>query len=233
MLGKNVFHFVFAAALVLALSNVREACAQGRGMFGQQGINPLAAVGFEPVQKELGLKSDQAEKVKDLVDGYREEFMQEMQGSGIDFQALRDAPADEREKKMAQIAEISKKISDKYQPKLNEVLDQSQKTRLHEIAIQVAGAGALQDTGVMKKLGLTQEQKDKLASIRKGFAARQREVFAGGGDQAERFAKMRELREEQTAKATEVLTKDQQGQFTKMKGKSFDVAQLRQRRPAQ
>jgi hypothetical protein len=232
MLGKNVLRCVFAAAL--ALSSAREACGQGRGLFGmQQGINPLAVAGFEPVQKELGLKSDQAEKVKDLVAGYREELSQGMQESGIDFQALRDAPADEREKKMAQIAEISKKVSDKYRPKLNELLDKTQKTRLHEIAIQFAGAGALQDAGVVKKLGLTQEQKDKLASIRKDFAAKQREIVAGGGDQAERFAKMRELREQQTAKATEILTKDQQAQFTKMKGKSFDVAQLRQRRPAQ
>jgi hypothetical protein len=156
-----------------------------------------------------------------------------MQNSGIDFQALREAPANEREKKMAQIAEIAKKVSDKYRPKLNELLDKTQKTRLHEIAIQVAGAGALQDAGVVKKLGLTQEQRDKLASIRKDFAARQREIFAGEGDQAERFAKMGKLREEQTAKATEVLTKDQQEQFMKMKGKSFDVAQLRQRRPRQ
>ncbi len=199
----------------------------------QQGINPLTVAGFEPVQKELGLNADQADKVKDVIDGYREEMGQEIQGAGIDFQALRDAPAAEREKTMAQIAEISKKVSDKFLPKLNEILDKTQKTRLHEIAIQVAGAGALQDAGVVKKLGLTQQQQDKLASIRKDFAARQREIFAAGGDQAERFAKMRGLREEQTTKATEVLTTDQKEQFTKMKGKTFDVAQLRQRRRAQ
>ena len=203
-------------------------------MFGmQQGINPLAVAGFEPVQKELGLKSDQAEKVKDLVTEYRDELTQERQSSGIDFQSLRDAPAAEREKAMAQIAEISKKVGDKYRPKLNELLDQAQKTRLHEIAMQFAGAGALQDEGVVKKLSLTQEQKDKLVSIRKDFAAKQREIFASGGDQSERFVKIRQLREEHSAKATEILTKDQQEQFTKMKGKAFDVAQLRQRRPGQ
>jgi hypothetical protein len=43
------------------------------------------------------------------------------------------------------------------------------------------------------------------------------------------MAKTNELREEQTAKTTEVLTKDQQAKFAEIKGKPFDVKQLNQR----
>ncbi len=37
---------------------------------------------------------------------------------------------------------------------------------------------------------------------------------------------MTELNDELTAKSTEVLTKDQQAQFTQMKGKAFDTKSL-------
>ncbi len=38
---------------------------------------------------------------------------------------------------------------------------------------------------------------------------------------------MHELNEEQLAKSTEVLTKDQQAQFASLKGKAFDTKLLR------
>ena len=38
---------------------------------------------------------------------------------------------------------------------------------------------------------------------------------------------MQEMRDEHLAKATEVLSKDQQAKFTEMKGKPFDLKSLR------
>ncbi len=77
-----------------------------------------------------------------------------------------------------------------------------------------------------KDLGLSKEQTDKIRTNGKDFAAKHGQAFTAGGDRTRSMAKMTELREEQTARATEVLTKDQQAKFTEMKGKPFDVKQL-------
>jgi Spy/CpxP family protein refolding chaperone len=231
MLKKSLVPCVAVAALALLVS-VQQANAQGRrggggmgGMRGPQGINDIsvAANTNEAVKKELNIKPDQAEKLKDLAQDVREESMQAMQSSGIDFQALRDASPEERAKIGAKIAEVSKTVNEKFAPKLAEILDKTQLKRVHEIAIQAAGAHALLDAGVQKELNLTQEEKDKLASISKDFQKQIGEVARGQGGPE----KMRELSEEQLAKSTEVLTKDQQSQFASMKGKPFDVKLLR------
>jgi hypothetical protein len=233
MLRKSLIPCVAVAALCL-IADVQQAQAQrGRGGMmgrGPQGVNDLQIAGNAAVQKELSLKPDQAEKIKDLSQDVREEMMQQLQGAGIDFAGMRELPAEERAKKMAEVqakmAEIQKGINEKFMPKLAETLDKTQLTRVHEIAIQAAGSQALLDAGVQKELAITGDQKEKLVSINKDFAGK----LAGlgrGGDAAERQSKMHELSEEQVAKSTEVLTKDQQAQFTKLKGKPFDTKLLR------
>jgi hypothetical protein len=199
-------------------------------MRGPQGVNDLQIAGNPAVQKELNLKPEQVEKLKDVTQDVREEMMQQIQGAGIDFAGMRDLPPEERAKKMAEVqakmAEIQKGINEKFMPKLAEALDKSQLARVHEIAIQAAGSQALLDAGVQKELAVTGDQKEKLASINKEFAGK----LAGlgrGGDATERQAKMHELSEEQVAKSTEILTKDQQAQFAKLKGKPFDTKLLR------
>lgn len=228
MIGMSLRRWVLAAGLMLAVSVVQEARAQGRRGAGMQpqGVSALIVVAFEPVQKELALKPEQTEKIKELLTDYRAENQQAIAESGIDRAALRDLPADERQKKTAELAAISKKVRDKFASKLNEILDKPQQVRVHEIAIQFAGARALQDETVAKDLNLTKEQTEKLAAINKEIAGKTREL-ASITDRQERAAKMKELTEEQTAKSNEVLTKDQQEQFTKMKGSAFDVSALR------
>jgi hypothetical protein len=233
MLRKSLVPCVAIAALSLLVVDAQQAQAQrGRGgmMRGPQGVNDLQVATNAAVQKELNLKPEQAEKIKDLAQDVREETMSSLSGAGVDFQGLRDLSPEERTKRMAEIqtkmAEIQKTINEKFMPKLAEALDKAQLKRVHEIAIQAAGAQALVDAGVAKDLALTSEQKDKLASINKDFA-KQIAGLGRGGDATERQAKMHELSEEQTAKSTEVLTKDQQTQFASMKGKAFDTKLLR------
>jgi hypothetical protein len=225
---------VTIAALALAISTVQDAQAQGKrgggmGMRGARGVNPLMLVGNPAVQKDLGLSEENATKVKEITDDVRQEMQEQIAGSGIDFQGLRDLQGEEREKRMAEIqtkmAEVNKTINDKFLPKINEILDKSQQKRLHEIAIQAAGSAALEDAGVVKDLGLSKDQTDKIKSIVKDFSGKTRAI-PRDADRSERMAKTAELREEETAKVTEVLTKDQQAKFTDMKGKPFDTKSL-------
>jgi hypothetical protein len=232
MLRKSLVACVAIAALSMLCLNVQQANAQGRrgggggGMRGPQGVDDLTIARNAAVQKELSLKPEQAEKIKDLADDVREEITQQMASSGVNFQGLQDLSPEERQKKMAEMqtkmAEVRKAINEKFMPKLAETLDKAQLKRVHEIAIQAAGAQALLDAGVQKDLAVTAEQKDKLAALHKDFAKQIEAV-----PRAERMAKMQEMREEQLAKSTELLTKDQQTQFASMKGKPFDLKALR------
>jgi type II secretory pathway component PulK len=188
----------------------------------------LALADNKAVQKELALNEEKAAKVKDLLADYTEELQQQIQGAGIGGRGAGDLSAEERQKRMAQMTEITKNVNDKFMPKLNELLDKTQQTRLHEIWLQAAGPSALQDADVAKALAITKDQQDNIKKLTTDFGHKMREAFTAGGDRSEIQAKVAELREEQTAKTAEVLTKDQQAKFTEMKGKPFDVKQLNQ-----
>jgi hypothetical protein len=234
MLRKSLVPCVAVAALALLVVNVHQANAQGRGGrgggmrggFGPQGVDDITVAHNAAVEKEVNIKPEQKEKIDDLAKDVQEEVGQAMQSAGIDFAAMRDLSPEERQKKMAEIgvkmAEVRKTVLDKFGPKLAEILDKDQQKRVHEIAIQAAGARALLDAGVQKDLAITADQKDKLASIGKDFAKQ-----LAGVPRNERMTKMQELNEEQLAKSTEVLTKDQQEKFASLKGKPFDVKLLR------
>jgi len=228
MLRKSLVPCVAVVALALIV-NAQQANAQGRGrggmrgMFGPQGVDDITVATNAAVEKEISIKPEQKEKLSDLQADVREEFMQQMASAGPP--AGPDATPEEREKMRAKFTEIRKTVNEKFHPKLAEILDKDQLKRVHEIAIQAAGAQALHDADVQKELKVTAEEKDKLAAIQKDFQKQMQAI-----PPAERMAKMTELGEEHLAKALEVLTKDQQAQFASLKGKPFDVKLLRQGR---
>lgn len=206
----------------------------GGGGFGGGAQSPLMLAGNEAVQKELGLKEDQVSKIKGLNDDARKE-MQSAFGTGGFGGGGQDLSDEERQKRRTEMQEkmaaANKKVTETILPKLNEMLNDSQRERLQQIGWQAAGPQALQDAKLGEALKLTKEQKEKLAAINKEASDKQAELFggggAGGGDFQERFAKMREIGESRDKKAMETLTADQREQLEKLKGKPFDVAALR------
>jgi len=232
MSGKHVFRCLSIAAALITVATADQAYAQrGRGMMGPQGVNPLQVAGIEGVQKELGLSQEKIDKIKDLSNDVREDYMAEIAGSGINPGDLNDLSKEEAAKRRAEMAtkmaEVTKKINAKYMPKLSEVLDKKEMTRLREIAIQVAGGSAFQDEEIAKELALTTDQKDKIKKLGTEYQGKMRELFTSGADRSEMQTKMAEMRKEQTEKTNEVLTKEQREKFDKMKGAPVDVAKLR------
>jgi DNA-binding MarR family transcriptional regulator len=143
---------------------------------------------------------------------------------------LQSLPDEERQAKFREIGEqtaaLASKLDEKYAPQIKSALKLEQFERLNQISRQTRGIQVFSDAEVIKVLELTPEQQDKLAGIRQEYEQKQRELFAGGGasDVRERFAK---LREERDGKAAEVLTKGQAEKLAQLKGKPFDLAQLR------
>ena len=220
-----------AAGLLLAALVSMPAVAQqgrGRGGFGFGGGNSLIRLaGNEAVQKELGLGETEKSKVETISQEYGDAMREEMQaaGGGGNFQDLSD---DERQKLFAKIREIATKVNETYEPKLKEALTADQFKRLQEISVQAGGVDAISDPRVAKELALTEEQTKKIADLRADYREKMRGLFGpDAGDDAR--TKMRELREEETKAVTEVLTKEQQDKLTALKGKEFDVSQLRGR----
>jgi hypothetical protein len=175
-----------------------------------QGVSPLAILGSPFVQAELRVDDQTAQALDSLAEAYRENF----------FEAAKQA----REKRDADdgrwqqtVIEIGKKVSGRLQPKLNESLNETQRVRLREMAVRAAGAYAFADPDIIKELGLTKEQLDKIAAITASFNRADNPGFG-------------RLRDEQVASLTAVLGKDQQAQFAKMEGKPFDISLAFQRR---
>jgi hypothetical protein len=239
MVGKGLIRFVLVTAFLIAVTTVPNARAQGRHRgsagFGMgQGVAPVFVIGYEAVQKELVLKPDQVNRVKELVAEFREEWTQQIQAAGLNSSAQQNLSREDRQKWMAETqpkrALISKNVNDKFRTKLAEILDKAQQVRLYQIAIQVAGSQAFQDAQVAQDLGLTKVQQDQIVAVGKEYSEKLAQLRSQGGrrDATERSAKSNELRQEQLAKSTEVLTKDQQEKFAEMKGKAFDMAQIHQ-----
>ena len=220
MVPTRLLSGVSMAALLLTVSAVQQARAQGR--MGVRSHVELAAV--TAVQKELKLGGDKEAKVQDLAKDYMEDMRSQMSAAGLGGRGNRDASPEEQQKRMQQRMEIAKNLNEKYLPKLHEILDEAQRTRLHEIAIQAAGPHAFQEADVEKALELTSEQQDKIKTIAKDFHTKLHEAMTSG--EAPDRTKIAELTDEWLAKDTDVLTKDQQEKFAKMKGKPFDLKSL-------
>jgi len=205
---KTCFRWLTFTAVLAMLAVATSAFAQGRGGFrGGPGGNQLGLLSQEPIQKELNLTAEQKSSIAKL---------SEEEGN---------LSREERRQKMS---EIRKQVTD--------LLSPEQKERLDQIGLQLAGARALVRPEVADKLGLSEEQKDKLNELfpfrgggfRGGPGGAPPEGNAGkaGGGQGANTAHL--SREELNTKAMEILTADQREKFEQMKGKKigFDPAKL-------
>ena len=231
--------WVAVAALLLSCSVAFAQQRPGGGGFGGGfggGMNsPFMLVAIAEVQKELNLTDEQVGDLKTLGDELREE-MRPLFAGGF---GGRDQSEEERAKQREKMAESMKKVNDKFQPKLDKILEAAQRDRLKQIQIQADGSRAYQNADVVDALKISKEQQDKLAAISKEFGDKQRELFTRGGqgggarpspEEIEKGQKQRqELSDARDKQLAEVLTADQKSAFEKLKGKPFaDLDKLRQ-----
>lgn len=127
----------------------------------------------------------------------------------------------------------SKKIREKYESKLEEVLDEDQFTRMQQIRLQIRGLAALFEKEVAEEIGLTPSQKDRIhESIRSSMRQAMHAYFKT--ERSERKMSMRdkmhEIRPAVEAKALEVLTEQQAAKFKEMQGIAFEIPEEELRR---
>jgi Spy/CpxP family protein refolding chaperone len=201
-----------AAALVVLLAHAHDAQAQGRARGGLRmgNVAPVQLLQVDEVQEDLKLTDEQ----KKAAQAVHEEFMT---GRREIFAEV-DKDSGERGPKM-------KELRDKTAEKVAEVLEEPQKKRLQEIVLQVNGASELENKKVAETLKITDEQKKALAEVRKANAKARRDALAAleAGGEGSRGETLTKLQQEGDKKLLEVLTPEQQKQFTEMQGKKLEL----------
>jgi hypothetical protein len=115
------------------------------------------------VGKELGLNAEQQEAVKTIVGrlrGVERRIMTETD------QANRQLPAPERERRWAETDGAIARERQQARQQIVGLLTPAQAKRLEQISLQDAGADALFELEVIRTLGLSHEQQQRLAEIR-------------------------------------------------------------------
>ena len=206
---------------------------RGRGGFGGFGGGVFSIAQNEAVQKDLGLSTEVAAKVKEITDEQNKEFREALGGpdggpGGGGVGGFGNMSEEDRRKFQEKMSEATKTTTAKFLPQLKDALTADQFARLQQINWQNMGTRAFADAEIVKSLTITKEQQDKLKGVNDEFDKKRGELFAGGrGGGPEMFEKMQEMNKERDAKLTEAMTPAQLEKFAMLKGKEFDVAQLR------
>lgn len=211
---------VFASAGLLA----PPAWAQ---RLGSRSMSLPSLVGYEAVLRDLRVDEETAGRLRGLADEYRSAVQREMTALNIDYAAISDLPALERAAEMrkvnAQTAEVNRRLTEQFVPRLKVLLAPEQFERLKQIHLQAAGVDAWTEPPLAATLKLTPQQEQELAALRDEYLRRQQSLQ---GDFLQRFARIRELNSERDAKALELLTPEQRDTLARLQGAPFDVSQL-------
>ena len=143
----------------------------------------------ESVQKELNLSDEQKKKLKQITKSYYEQMRQ---GPQQDLAKYRDMSPEERRKKYAEITEKRKQRLDAARKQTEAVLLPEQLEALKTIELRTRAPSLLRSPRVLEKLGLSEEQKQKLRK-----------------NQQDLTAKMQRLLHESAQKALQILTPKQ------------------------
>jgi aminoglycoside phosphotransferase family enzyme len=183
----------------------------GRGGMMGGGGNLVALAKAKDVAADLKLSEDQVKKLDELdkkMNAKRASAREDNQG---DQDGMRTA--------MQEIAKETEKG-------LGEVVSADQMKRLKELQLQASiktGGlmAALGNPDVAKGLKLNEEQQEQLKGFGEDMRNTMREMFQGGGDQAEMRKKMTEYRASLDKKLAKLLTDDQTKALKAMQGEEF------------
>lgn len=218
---RALLSFVTSGCLLLVFSS--PALAQ---RFGSRTSLP-SLVAYDAVLRELNVDEETAGKLRTLAEEYRYAVQRELMALNIDYAAISDLPALERAAEMRKVnqqtAEVHRKLTEAFLPRLQVLLAPPQVERLKQIHLQAAGVDLWLEPPLAATLELTPAQKTQLAALQDEYLRRQQTLQ---GDFQQRFARIRELSSQRDERAWQLLTPTQQARLREMQGRPFDVSQL-------
>jgi Spy/CpxP family protein refolding chaperone len=211
-----VLAFAVTTLLVAGLALAQEPEKRGP----RRGGPPPGGMGGPPlllnksVQEELKLTPEQVEKVRKLT----HEMFEKYHGR---FEKLRDLQGEER---FHQAQELTHEIHHDMRQPLSEILNHDQLRRFYQIELQQNALWAITAPKVRDHLKLTEEQVNKIRSIRKEAGKEMHELMENRqGDREETFKKFQELRRSTMKQIFGVLNDDQRATWKEMVGERFHV----------
>ncbi len=187
------------------------------GGMGGMGGGVTGLLMMKEVREELKLDEDQVAELEELGKAMMESMknMRPQGGGGGQPPNPQDIQA-----MMAKV----QKANEENEAKVEEILDPKQFDRLVGLYIQRANLQSLNTKLVATRLGITEEQKTKVAEINKAngekMREKMRELFQDGfGPDARE--KMGKMRDEADAKIKEILTAKQKEDMEALKGAEF------------
>ena len=227
--ARSMVNVALSLLLIALLVSSAQAQQQRRGFGGPRGGSMLGLLRLDQVQTEINLTDEQKSKVnavaEDIMEGMRDQFAQ-----------LRDI--EDRAQRNEKRNELDKQVDSKAREQLRDVLEGEQVMRFFQIYMQVRPAmDILAIEQIASRLEVTEEQKQKLAEVKKETEAQQDKLYAEMRDASqeqrrELSPKLRQLRTDANEKAVGVLTEDQKKTFDEMKGEKFELQMRRGRRQA-
>jgi spore coat protein CotH len=194
----------------------------GRGGFGGPGFGPPGGpassamlLRLPEVRKELGTSEPQNKQI----DALHAEQQDQMRASfgAINFQELQELSEEERSKRFEEARKKSEQAAKKADEKLASVLDAKQMQRLNQLRLQREGIASFRRPEVVKQLGLTNEQQDKIRKLQP-----EGPMFFGPGPGGPGGPAQGE---KMLGDALAVLTADQKAKWAELKGKEFKFSQ--------
>lgn len=201
----------------------------GGGMMMGGGVTGLLRM--KEVREELKLDEDQVAELEELGKAAMESMRSLMPQRGGPGGAAGGGgqPTPPNPQDMQAMMEKMQKATEENEAKVEEILDPKQLDRLVGLMIQRSNLQSLSSKLVATRLGITEEQKTKMAEVNKANGEKMRELFQGGGFNQENREKMAEtmtkMREEGEAKIKEILTAKQKEDMESLKGPEFKFPQ--------
>ena len=190
----------------------------------------LMLLAVAEVQKELGLKGDQAKQA--------EELLRDSSGAiagvfdSFDFQEMQSLGQEDREKRLAAAGKKAEETNRQADEKVARILDAKQAGRLSQLRLQREGLAAFSRPEIAKQIGLTEEQQAKTENLQAASRFQARGGFGGFGgpgqsaeDRRAQFGRMQQDREKAQAEILAALTAEQKAKWAEMKGKEFQFPQ--------
>jgi len=194
--------------------------AQGGGRGGQRGMfggGPLGLLRRDDVKDELKITADQTTKLTELQQKSRDAMRQAMQDSGVQFGGGQIS-AEDRKK----LGDAMAKANAELQKEVEAILTPEQTKRLKELTVQRTGNGVANDPSFQKDLGITDDQKAKLASLQQKQQEAMMAMFQNQDLSPEdRRAAMEKNQEIMKTEIDKILTDDQKAKLKAMAGAPF------------
>lgn len=217
---KSTFKSILVAGIaVLATVSIaqgggggRGGFGQGRGGFGMQDPSGVFLLRREDVQGELKLTADQKSKLTTIQEDQRAKMREMFQGGG---------GGGDRE---AMMAEMQKMQAENNKVTLA-VLDDTQKKRLKELAVQRMGNGVAANAEMQKELGMTDDQKAKIKDLQAKQQEANQAVMQKMRDGEIQREELQGIMQKNTdiynAELGKILTDAQKAKIKEMGGKPF------------